>query len=74
MTKIAHYFYTCGHQILLWVDDKGVVHYKTANGDDPVCPITRKPAPYPSAVSIVEGYEGIGLYYRYSLGKLGWGF
>lgn len=71
---IAHYFYSCGNELVISVEKRRIHIRDALTLDHPVSPITgrREPHPGDDGECVDWSYEALGLYYDYGMAGTGW--
>lgn len=72
MRKVAHYFYGCGHELVVYMD-KRLCTIRDQHGDHPYDPVYGRPNPNPNNdEEQLPTFEELGLYYQYDMPDTGW--
>lgn len=73
--RIAHYFYSDGNELAIFVYRRKVFILDAKTGEYPVCPVrhVRHPHPDEGRGPADFSYETMGLYYGYEMRDTGWG-
>ncbi|WP_374335325.1 hypothetical protein [Methyloversatilis sp.] len=74
MRKIAHYWYSDGNEIAVFVEKRNIFVVDPKTGYDPMCVDTgtRDPYPYNGTPHANDDYFTLGLYYGYEMKDTGW--
>lgn len=71
--KIAHYWYSDGNELVIFVTNRGYYIRDGKTGEWPFNPVYGAPHPYPGdGTDIDTAYETLGLYYGYEMAGTGW--
>lgn len=69
MRKLAHYYYSCGHELQIFAEKRKIVTLDES-GKHPFSPVTGKRTPVPHSGD--WSYESLGLYFGYGMLDTGW--
>jgi hypothetical protein len=73
--KIAHYYYSDGHELIIYVLKRKVM-IREPDGSFPVCPDQHIRCPHPNEEDGRDGaiptFEEAGLFYGYEMADTGW--
>lgn len=72
MRKVAHYFYGCGHELVVSME-KRICYIHDQHGNHPYNPVYKMPHPHPSTgEEDLPSFEELGLFYEYDMSDTGW--
>ena len=72
--KIAHYYFSDGHELVLYVRARRLA-IREPDGRFPVCPERHECGPHPAEEEFdasIPAYDELGLYYNYAMAGTGW--
>lgn len=72
--KVAHYWYSDGNELAVYVTSRAYYVRDGVTGDYPLCPVRHVPHPHPAEGGeyLDFDYETLGLYYQFEMAGTGW--